>query len=518
MRRREFLVALATATIGRRALGWQEPAAPPARTLDTPRDAVSLAMLDVAGLLEEDRLFTRYLWQPDPTKESTAAVTYGVNTAVSRSATIVRPVPVAGGRLLRFDLRELAPNAAEFIRLGLLWESLAFSDPWFHVQQAGAGRVFVPLPEFTHTDGKRYSGKRFIPVEYPIHADINNSLSLGTLTGSGCPVLRADWFLARTLTQLDGGLYYALRGLDKGVSLDEYLRRFGTTQKALDDAARTARIGIIESQVTGKTRCVVLLYGTQVRPTDGVPIIAATLDISDADVDPEFSAIQNLISFDFRAIEMLVYLPNGFIEATLWNAAGELQDSVPDNIAHDHTIPRPHTSRLQPMVSCISCHAPSDMFLPAQNDAQALLEQFAVLDDLTALNRSVPEIIEDLRGMYGGDSEDAFRLARNAHEDATFRACGTTVQIAATACRDAVHAYTYQSLDAVAVCRACGYAVEDEAALALFNQLCPPTGNPLEHSTIAQIQIGLKATRTQFDAVLPEILTRAFQTTDGDNP
>src|SRR5687768_14223513 len=113
MRRRTFMVALASLAMGRRLLGQNPGVAPlegalPPRSLDTPDLAVGLAMLDAAQLPAEDRPFARYVWQgPVPRKELAAAITFAFNTAISQSANIVRPVPLAGGRLLRWDLRTL---------------------------------------------------------------------------------------------------------------------------------------------------------------------------------------------------------------------------------------------------------------------------------------------------------------------------------------------------------------------------------------------------------------------------
>lgn len=517
MKRRQFLAAVAAAALSRRMLA-QAPGDAPAQSLDTPRKAAKDAMLWAGRLSDSDRLVSRFLWIPNGDETLRTATLYCLNAAVSQASTIVRPDISPDGRLIRLDLAELAPTDEGFVRLLRLWESLAFREPYFHSQVLGAELVFVPLPRFKHTDGRFYEGKRFTLVEAAVHCRLEclaleQLLATGIkgLPGTGAPIFRADWFLRYALATLEDGIYYDLIGVSKDTSLDEYLKRFGSSQKDLEDAARTARIGIILSNVTGKTRCVVLMYGRQVRPTDGVPIIAATLDITDEDVNPEFSTIQNLLTFTFRAIEMFVYRPNGFIECTLWNAAGQLQDSVPDNIAADHEIPRPYTKRLQPISSCIRCHGPSDFFLPTPNEAQALLRESFIVDDLTALDKSIEEIQLDLQGMYGGESEAAYLLARNGHDTAVRRVTRTGAAEACSAVTESLNAYRYRRLTARDVCRDLGYEVTEEDAKALFNQLCPPQASDfsLEHSTIRQIQIGLGATRTQYEPVFAEIATRA---------
>ena len=52
-----------------------------------------------------------------------------------------------------------------------------------------------------------------------------------------------------------------------------------------DEQARAAdeRAAIIRSKVTGKPRCVVVFFGTEVRPSVGQPLVSLTLDVQTGD-------------------------------------------------------------------------------------------------------------------------------------------------------------------------------------------------------------------------------------------
>ena len=302
------------------------------------------------------------------------------------------------------------------------------------------------------------------------------------------------------------------------------MESLGASLADVERSEADERAGIIRSAVTGKPRQIVVFYGRNVLPSAGYPLVTVTHDIQDGDVDPRQSPLQNLLAFDFRASEVIGVRPNGMLVYALFDAAGNLQDSVPDNIAHDHTIPAPYTARLEPAISCIRCHGPHEGFQPFVNDVQTLLRgTLAVVDDLTALDQGVPEIVDRVQRLYGGDLSEPLRLVRNSHENAAMRACGLGVREASAAVSAAFGEYRYALVTARTVCRDLGYEVGDDGATDLLARLAPPrpadplTDLSLEHATIAQLQAGLGCGRAEYEPVYPDFATRALESVSAED-
>ncbi len=104
----------------------------PARSpvfLPLPDDLVALALADLRTVPLFDRPFVRYLsiqdGDPNASRTSSLALNY-----ISRSSAIYRPWVVAGGVLLRVDLRSYAPRLADLEEWLQLWEEFRF-DPSF---------------------------------------------------------------------------------------------------------------------------------------------------------------------------------------------------------------------------------------------------------------------------------------------------------------------------------------------------------------------------------------------------
>ena len=98
----------------------------------TPVDAIAYALADISKLPATDQPFQRYIWIPDGDKKKQALISYAINLACSKASTIIRPAVVADGRLVRCDLRTLAPRIGQYDVLYALWEELAF-EPYFHI-------------------------------------------------------------------------------------------------------------------------------------------------------------------------------------------------------------------------------------------------------------------------------------------------------------------------------------------------------------------------------------------------
>lgn len=94
----------------------------------TPDRFLRLALADQATLSYDVRPYARYLAVRDHRdRRHMRALSVACNM-VSRSPNLVRPVPVAGGRLLRIDLRWYAPRKDDIREWLVLWEGLA-NDP-----------------------------------------------------------------------------------------------------------------------------------------------------------------------------------------------------------------------------------------------------------------------------------------------------------------------------------------------------------------------------------------------------
>ena len=353
----------------------------------TPSDAVGWALADLVSLPESDRPFVRYVWIPPWGNDDwPAAINFAVNTAASSSRNLQFGAIVANGWMMRYDLRRLAPNPTELIHLQLVWDGLAVDDPYFHVPRDNSGLAVAVLAP---------------------HLSQQHAAALADLSWSTGAIYRADWFLSRMLTTLDGGRYYDFSGANraaqvakskKGSSAQaEFLAALGVFEGSTRELAADQRAAIFRSGVTGKPRRIDFFNGLQRNA------VAITHDVFDEDVGARFHPLRNLIDFQDRAREVIVQRPNGMHAFALFDASGALQSSVPDNIARDHTIPAPHTGRLQPAIGCIRCHGSDDGWKPFGNDvARILSSRLDVFGDVGVLGLTREEVVDRLAFQYAG--------------------------------------------------------------------------------------------------------------------
>lgn len=102
---------------------------PAVRFMPSPGLGLQLALADSLSVPLLDKPFTRYLFVPSGSVASMKTVSWGLQF-ISRSSGVYRPVPVAGGVLLRLDLRWYAERREDLQEWLALWEELAF-DPMF---------------------------------------------------------------------------------------------------------------------------------------------------------------------------------------------------------------------------------------------------------------------------------------------------------------------------------------------------------------------------------------------------
>lgn len=225
-------------------------------TCATTRDAVASTLADAEAHHAPEYL--RYVWIPDWTnaRNGYAQASLVANSTFSRTANIVRPTALAGGRLVRFDLTAFASSSASLAQIVDAYErlashetyfgytdrrhsvpiaprALALGDPcevrvgdtWQPGRFAGArgsGQVAVDRGGVTYVlpaasvrsaipaDAALRSAGQRLPASHLGDA----GQRLFELTRSGVPIIRLDEFVAFAFSTINGGEYNALTGIE----------------------------------------------------------------------------------------------------------------------------------------------------------------------------------------------------------------------------------------------------------------------------------------------------------------
>jgi hypothetical protein len=520
----------------------------------SPADAVAYAVADISQLPISDQPFQRYIWIPDGDPQKISAMNYVMNLSASRATVLVAPTIVADGKLVRWDLRQLAPRPEQYANLHALWEELAF-EPYFHITKTtadtlpiGAVQVESRLDDppgslrfkfqeqlFFKAPGNEFFvlennvwNRREIKVDiqrvatYGVHVGLEQGVLLQGLAQSNAAVTRYDFFLVKALSSIDGGLYYRFAGIERdpaeGTAQDAFLKSLGASQQLVEDLRSDQRAAMFRSNVTGKPRRVDVFYGSGVRPGSGAGLITITHDISDNDVDPRSDPIRNLLNLKDQAREAIAAKPNGLHIFALFDGNGALQDEAPPNIVRDHSVPPPHTGRVQSAISCIRCHGPYDGLQPFKNEVQTMLSGFLdVFGDVSSTDQ-IPDQLDRLAGLYAGDLEKPIRRGRDDYSDAVFRVTGgLTIPQVSSRVSDIYGDYVYREVGAFEACYELGYLVPPTEAVYYLNKLLPPlpqdvVGISPEDPIIGALKAGLKVNRLQWEQVYADAALRALQT------
>ena len=169
----------------------------------TPRDAVTMALADLGqNVPRESQPYQWYVWNNDGTKKSAAALNFTVNAVMSRATTIVQPKLVSDGKLLRYNLLELAPRRKDFLRLWKQFQNLAIFEPYFH--QPGKKWIKAAVDRYKYR-GRWYAWKWKHAPEFGIHAGGAGPLPLlsGLMGGNPLPIVRGDWLLCTAWQTVD---------------------------------------------------------------------------------------------------------------------------------------------------------------------------------------------------------------------------------------------------------------------------------------------------------------------------
>jgi hypothetical protein len=475
--------------------------------VQTPASAVVGAWQDVQTLPAGAAPFMRYHWcPPGSAKELPALDSYSVNAAASSASTIQRPAILLDGALVRWDLRQLAPDPKELVRLAKVWDDLAQSDPYFTVRkQAIVGKQTVTVTAFAP----------HLP---------NEITQLAAVTNSKAPILRADWCIVKMLTTVDGGQYYNFAGIERspkqGTAQAAFLASVGADEQKSQQLAGDQRAAMFRSEVTGKPRRIDVFRGVAGRA--GTGLVSVTHDVKDGDVDARQNPLLSILRFNDRAREVIAEKNNGLHLYALFDAFGRLQDEVPPNIAADATIPRPHTQRLEPARGCIVCHGPDDGWKHFGNDVATMLgtrngSRLDVIDDLSEKNLTTDQILDRLAGLYAGgdDLNRKMSRGRDDYAAAVWKATGGMEPAAAAAgIANVFDAYRYQQVGADGACLELGYKVSPDNALPALRWLLPnlpvaADGISPEDGRIAALKAGIKINRGDFEAVFADAQVRA---------
>ena len=472
----------------------------------TPADAVTFALADAGTYEPERRSYLRYVFT-DGKEASAAAVSFTLNTAWSRSSVPLKADVVAGGRLVRVELDRLCPKDADLRNAVEIWEKQASQDGYFYIRQS------VTVSAYKADDGKTYTHKWV--STFGGHTILKDGVLLQGLTKSTAPIQRFDRFIIKSLTQVDGGDYYRLAGIRKSTKqghtdFEKFLDDHGVDVKRALELRADRRAAIFKSGVTAKPRAI-----NEVQGLFGVA--TWTEDIADNNLDPKAHPVLTLLNPKFDATEAIALRANGFCSFALFNAKGELQDVVPDNIAKDHTIPVPLTARLQPALSCIRCHSQGKGFRTTRNDVNALLKaapeghlRFDILGDTRRHDQR--DVLDELAGKYRGNLERLDR-GREDYSDATFLATGGKSVEEASGFVRAIHDRYQEDVTPQRACEELGVIVDEADGLTMLRKLVPATSAPggYEDARVGFLKAGIAITRQDFEQVFADMALRSRQ-------
>jgi len=480
----------------------------------TPAWACSVAAQDLANLPPDVQRYMRYLYFPAPTEKTRVATLFTVNTALSQaSRTLGEGAGVwfaHGGALVRLDLAVIGGDNAHIERLIGVWESLRRVEPYFHANVVIPNPEHKPEPDLSTSlkAGKVADTRseverspvllKIVPAPYLPAADIK---ALEGGTHSMIPIVRGDWLIEKAMSQINGGRYYEFRGLraaasvsapaDDQLTQSKYLESRGLDTKAINANQDIDRAVVVPREPTGSPGAVILAWSTKPSPGRGPGLAAITHDQFEEDqTNPEFNPERNLLGAKFRGAEIIVTLPSGWHEYSLWDANGNLVDEAPPNLAADRTVPRTGLPRLQPAISCVRCHGQADGWLPVADRVRARLAKGEdILGDFSRQHVNDPGTLNLLAGLYTSDIDEGLRLGRNAYHDAVLLGVGAvgesgrTVSVASAWLADVIGTYVYAEVTADVAAKELGLESlaglpranpEDVALLGLFDQFPIP--------------------------------------------
>lgn len=376
----------------------------PAEKVPTPTEAVNWAIAHQASTIEQERPFKRYVWIPPflaeidekhDERHIAGAVNFAVNTSLSQAGLVIRPEVIANGWMLVYDLRQLAPDDADFKRIVSFLESLARDEPYFHETRENAGGQVAAIAK---------------------HIESPNGEILVELNLSAALVFRADWLIV----QLLGDKYYDAIGFVRAdgslLNQREVYAQFGVDEEASKQRNGDQRVAITISGVTGSVRRVDRIQGIGGRHNTGA--VWQTFDVVQPQGAVKQNPLYNLLSFTPDGGEAIIERQNGLHAFIIYDARRNLVRAADANLVTDYTVPSGNPQILVPAIGCIRCHSDSQGLKPAPNHVKALVESGTdIIGDLDGGR----DVLDRLAGLYMGDFGDRLLIGRRHYETAIRR-------------------------------------------------------------------------------------------------
>ena len=380
----------------------------------TPAQAVAIATEHAKsiGPLQASQMF--YLWSPSESDEEFTAVNFTLNT-ISSSPVDVRAAKLPGCGYV-FDWTTLARDADDANRVLHLLNLMCFDEGVFHesvglVDRARLAGLVVGTSDFVRCA---------LPAQSLGVAGVAFQQATNRVT---IPIISAPRFVSAALSSIEvqgvRPFYYEFRGIEAGrTSLGDYLRSRGASLESARELLAAEHALVRRSNITGKERAIVAWRSQGVRPSVGTGLVSLTMDHADESVQDETKSFaRNLLLETGDGYELILETASGWHEFTLWDANLKLVAEAPPNLASDHTIPAPHTRRLQAAVSCIRCHGPDEGWKQFQSWLPES-DRLSIVGD--ASGNFDPGNITELQSRYGGDLSLAFRLGRDSYASRIF--------------------------------------------------------------------------------------------------
>lgn len=510
------------------------PAPPAVELLHTEADAVGWAFDALMNAYTEaDWPYIRFAYLPPwADAEWVGAVNFAVNASASHNRSLVPGRIFAGGYLIGYDLRVLAGTVSRLPELTATWDELAVREARFHIPDLNipdAGKGSRPVA-FLAPHLATALAKHATDAAQDQRIDV----LVTQMTKSAGAIYPADFLIEQLLTSIRGK-YPEFRQIrftvSKGRPLDAHLLSRGFS---IDNSQRVGEdlcAFIMQSNVTGKQRVVMAIYGRSGSPC------TITLDFADDSIRADEQFVRNLLEFTSLAdaLEIFIPLPNGLLEFVLANGDGDIQRVAPPNVVADDTKPTGHTKELEMGMSCVVCHAPADGYKPFQNDLEALLgsdtdlfgdvatigyttrwgEKRTLTRDeaLNIVNGRFAEPLDEPDGIIGRARRDYIKTVGLLTDYDVTSDGPSAVELLGLKIKEIYHGYRYATIDADRACLELGVRVPAGTGRTNLAKLLPslPKGSQ-EDIVITLLKQGVAIQRDQMDAIHVELARRAIDT------
>jgi hypothetical protein len=560
-------------------VGGHPPSQPTSKQEQLPpyfsvNDALQAAWQDLQGLPAADHPFIRYLWMPQGLPHQRKVLSLTINI-VSRASVLRRPTICAQGHLARIDLRHYAPREKDLKDWLRIWEDFQF-DPWLSlfITKDTLGRLqalgqnvddLFTLEGAVHgikghacAPQEKNDKQEIVVIRLDLpYVDGRTLARLRAATLSQAPLVSAVYFQLRALTTIKdkglyavlwGGRYYDLVGIQKAEELYDYAEENNVTDQdvffeklglgnvvkklraedILNEQRSDQRVVLLRSNVTGKPRRADFFHTLAARDTLSWGSI--THDLRDQDIDINGHPLLNLLQAQDQAREAIFDRANGTHIYALFDGQGKLLDEATIEVVADHTIPAPHTPRLQCALSCIACHETdgSDGWKAIPNELATLVHgqkgSIDILTDVSNLKASLSDTLDRLAGLYAGSIDRSLERARDDYARTVLLATGPwpeagdqtkVVAHATSALVREVRQYQYGQIGAEQALKELGIQVSAEEALPTFRKLLRPDmrarfGNVVwEDPRIAALREGLQLSRSDWSLIYGFVWERA---------